>query len=149
MRAKSNSISSFTKKRNAEGGSIMEPIQEEMNMSNGPKKTWFENTNTEAQKGMIQPNLSKTVNYEIYHGNSQDKIDCPQNINLVDKKELVQTVLYPHGTLNLEEVIPLSPSKVISNTNTVGWNTWEVNENENDRDELKHLIETIPNIDIS
>jgi hypothetical protein len=71
---------------------------------------------------------------------------------LFDKKELVQSVLYPHGTLNLqeeEEETPQSPSKLISNTNTVGWNTWEVFENENDRDELKHLIETIPNIDIS
>jgi hypothetical protein len=46
-----------------------------MNLSN-QKKNWFE-TNTEAQKGMILPKLSKTVNYEIYHGNSQDKIDCP------------------------------------------------------------------------
>jgi hypothetical protein len=54
----------------------MEPIQEEMNLSN-QKKNWFGSTNTEAQKGMIQPKLSKTVNYEIYHGNSQDKIDCP------------------------------------------------------------------------
>ena len=53
----------------------MEPIQEEMNLSN-QKKNWFE-TNTEVQKVMILPKLSKTVNYEIYHGNSQDKIDCP------------------------------------------------------------------------
>jgi hypothetical protein len=99
---------------------------------------------------MIQPNLSKTVNYEIYHGNSQDKIDCPQNINLVDKKELVQSVLYPHGTLNLQEEKPNSPNKEVSNINTVGWNTcFDVFETENDRDELKHLIETIPNIDMS
>jgi hypothetical protein len=62
----------------------------------------------------------------------------------------VQSVLYPHGTLNLQEEKPLSPSKMISNSNTVGWNTWEVNENDqNDRDELKNLIETIPNIDMS
>jgi hypothetical protein len=76
MRAKSNSISSFTKKRNAEG-SMMEPIQEENKSNTSIKKKWFECSNTEAQKGMIQPNLSKTVNYEIYHGNTQDKIDCP------------------------------------------------------------------------
>jgi len=69
MRAKSNTYSSFTKKRNTDGGSLMEPIQEEINISH-QKKNWFETTNTEAQKGMIQPNLSKTVNYEIYHGNS-------------------------------------------------------------------------------
>ena len=102
MRAKSNTFSSFTKKRNAEG-SMMEPIQEE-NKSNGSNtKKCFEFSNLEAQKGMIQPNLCKTVNYEIYHGDSQDKIDCPQNINLFDKKELVQSVLYPHGTMNLQE----------------------------------------------
>lgn len=106
MRAKSNTISSFTKKRNAEGGSMMEPIQEENKSNVSTRKKWFEYSNTEAQKGMIQPNLSKTVNYEIYHGNSQDKIDCPQNINLFDKKELVQSVLYPHGTLNLQEDKP-------------------------------------------
>jgi len=58
-------------------------------------------------------------------------------------------VLYPHGTINLQEEMPLTASKMISNTNTVGWNTWEIFENENDRDELQHLIATIPNIDIS
>lgn len=31
----------------------------------------------------------------------------------------------------------------------MGWNTWDVFENDGDRDELKHLIETIPNIDSS
>lgn len=61
----------------------------------------------------------------------------------------MQSVMYPHGTINLGEEKPLSPSKVISNTNTVGWSNQEAIENENDRDELKHLIETIPNIDIS
>jgi hypothetical protein len=52
MRAKSNSISSFTKKRNAEG-SMMEPIQEENKSNTSIKKKWFEYSNTEAQKGMI------------------------------------------------------------------------------------------------
>jgi len=76
MRAKSNTLSSFTKKRNAEG-SMMEAIQELSKSNCSIKKKWFGCSNTEAQKGMIQPNLSKTVNYEIYHGDSQDKIDCP------------------------------------------------------------------------
>ena len=48
LRAKSNTFSSFNKMRNAEGGSIMEPIQEEINTSNANKKNWFENQNTEA-----------------------------------------------------------------------------------------------------
>lgn len=47
MRAKSNTYSSFTKKRNAEGGSVMEPIQEEINLS-GQKRNWFDSSNTEA-----------------------------------------------------------------------------------------------------
>lgn len=55
MRAKTNTLSSFTKKRNAEVSSNMEPIQEEnkSNISNSNKKNLFENSNTEAQKGMI------------------------------------------------------------------------------------------------
>lgn len=37
----------------------------------------------------------------MYHGNSKDKIDCPQKINQINKKELIYSVLLePHMTLN-------------------------------------------------
>ena len=53
---------------------------------------------------MLQPNIpnrmNKTMNYEIYTGKEQDKIDCPQNMKLFDKKEFVHSVLYPHHALN-------------------------------------------------
>ena len=44
--------------------------------------------------------MNKTMNYEIYTGKEQDKIDCPQNMKLFDKKEFVHSVLYPHHALN-------------------------------------------------
>jgi len=32
----------------------------------------------EVSKGMmLQPNANKTVNYEIYNGNPNDRFDCP------------------------------------------------------------------------
>ncbi len=53
----------------------------------------------EVSNGMIQPNIptqrSRSVNYEIY--NRKDKFDCPQNTHLVNKKEFVYSVNYPHA----------------------------------------------------
>lgn len=37
---------------------------------------------------------------EIYTDKNKDFIDCPQNTKLLDKKEFVYSVLYPHHSLN-------------------------------------------------
>lgn len=57
----------------------------------------------EVSKGMmLQPNANKTVNYEIYNGNPNDRFDCPQNIQLVNKKDFVKSFqYYPHKRLNI------------------------------------------------
>ena len=112
MRAKSNNISSITKKMNAEMSS-MEPIEEEggagfNNNENSESNKSKSKSMHDISKGMIQPNVTsqvnKTVNYEIY---LRDKEDCPQNNHLVNKKELVYSVNYPHCALNLSSICNL------------------------------------------
>ena len=79
MKAKINAFSSFTKKRNLEASS-MEPIEENDNDDQQKSNSLKSKSNkslTEAQFGMIHASLNKTVNCEMYHGNSKDKIDCP------------------------------------------------------------------------
>jgi len=155
----------------------------------------------EVSKGMIQPNMpskvNRTVNYEIYTGNEKDKFECPQNTNLVNRKEFVYSVKYPPGALDLSNICGESPKdKKPTNIENVpsnqimgacepasqspvkeqvyphtlyhypeprfvegacpccghmdlGYYTTIVPETDYERNELLHIIETIPNIDLS
>lgn len=63
------------------------------NQSEYLNKTKSNRSLHEVSKGMmLQPNANKTVNYEIYTGNANDRFDCPQNIQLVNKKDFVKSV---------------------------------------------------------
>ena len=112
--------------------------------------------------------MNKTVNCEIYHGNSKDKIDCPQKVNQINKKELVYSVLLePHMTLNVssdsqkkkqqkidqrkkakDDFPRFKGNTLTHNSNMVYWNSEEMH-NEHDNEELMHIIGNIPEIDIS
>lgn len=81
----------------------MEPIEEDFFDASG-------NTNKsnkslhQFSNGMFQPKIlnrgNKSMIDEIYTGKDKDKIDCPQNTKLLDKKEFVYSVYYPHHSLN-------------------------------------------------
>ena len=104
----------------------------------------------------------------MYHGNSKDKIDCPEKVNQIDKRGLIYSVLLePHMTLNNSIELAqkraqqksqkggkpiknyISDNDLVGfNSNMVCWNSKD-NQNENDNDELLQIIENIPEIDMS
>ena len=160
----------------------MEPIEEKF-IDDASSKSY--KSLHDVSKGMLLPNIpqqnNKTVNYEMYTGNGKDKFDCPQNIQLVNKKEFVHSVLYPHHSLNFsingnheqdkklskerpnEKLINSAVEKAIQISNMKSSYIYHsaitpcvkagderiMLEDQIERNELIHIIETIPDIDIS
>lgn len=152
----------------------MEPIEEEkdriddLDKSNSIKEKSNKSLH-DVSKGMLQPNtvsqVNKTMNYEIYHGNAKDKINCPQNTHLVNKIEFVNSVQYlPHKDLNLSqtrlgmkkmpkvaEELASQKDMQFSNTNTNGCYTSTCAKladprdlaNQDERNELIDIIDQI------
>ena len=101
---------------------------------------------------MLQPNANKTVNYEIYTGKSNDRFDCPQNMQLVHKKDFVKSVqYYPHKALNTSnekrrKSKEIEKAVTHNHVNTIlGCYTASHFQDDIDRNEIKEIIETIEN----
>ena len=111
----------------------------------------------DVSKGMmLQPNVpyaNKTVNYEIYTGNEKDRFDCPQNIQLVNKKDFVKSFqCYPHKALDSCYENQRRKSKEVDKAGTtnhfntiLGCYTASHLQDEIDRNEIMEIIETIEN----